>query len=150
MKTVLKYLISAVLFSMSVLGHAEMTHDHETGTGQMSGVTGSQSKMFLEKTEIDGYTVSFHVMLAQQGMQHGGSHNLMVKVERDGQVLNDIVANSKVALPDGNTASKMLMKMGDWYMVGYDLGLPGTHQLMVLFKTPDGQKHFGGVYYTSN
>lgn len=41
----------------------------------------------------------------------------------------------------------MLMKMGDWHMAGYDLNAPGKYQLMVLFKTSDGQKHFGGVHY---
>ena len=37
--------------------------------------------------------------------------------------------------------------MGDWYMTGYDLGEKGKHQLIVLFKTSDGKKHKGGVYY---
>ena len=43
--------------------------------------------------------------------------------------------------------NQMMMKMGDWYMAGYDLGHNGQHQLMALFKTADGVKHFGGVYY---
>jgi len=37
--------------------------------------------------------------------------------------------------------------MGDWYMAGYDLGHAGAHKVMVLFKTEDGQKHFGGITY---
>ena len=41
----------------------------------------------------------------------------------------------------------MMMKMGDWYMAGYNLGHAGNHQVMVLFKTSDGKKHFGGVLY---
>jgi hypothetical protein len=39
------------------------------------------------------------------------------------------------------------LKKGDWYMNGYDLGESGEHQLIILFKTPDGKKHHGGVYY---
>ncbi len=80
-------------------------------------------------------------------MQHGGTHNLMVKVERDGKVLTDIAVKSKVKHPNGQTESKMMMKMGDGYMAAYDLGHKGLHELMVLFKTADGAKHFIGVSY---
>ena len=105
--------------------------------------------MFLEKREIDGYSVSFHVMEAQEGMRHGGSHNFMIKVEKNGKILNDVIINSKIIFPDGKDQSKALMRMGDWYMNGYDLGKKGKHQMMILFKTADGVKHKGGVYYTS-
>lgn len=105
------------------------------------------NKMFLEKREINGYTVSFHVMEAAEGMQQGGSHNLMFKVEDESTLLNDVMINSKVVFPDGSEKSKAPMKMGDWYSAGYDLGSKGEHQLMVLFKTADGKKHFGGVKY---
>jgi len=105
--------------------------------------------MFLVKKEIDGYTVSFHVMKAKEGMQRGGTHNLMVKVEKEDKALTNILVNSKVSHPNKESESKMLMKMGDWYMAGYDLGHPGPHQIMVLFKTTDGKKHFGGIDYPS-
>jgi len=52
-----------------------------------------------------------------------------------------------VVHPNGKAESKMMMKMGDWYMAGYDLGHAGRHQVMVLFKTADGKKHFGGTFY---
>jgi len=42
------------------------------------------------------------------------------------------------------------MKMGDWYMNGYDLQKNGKHQMMILFKTPDGKKHQGGVFYAGD
>ena len=134
-------LVSALAVSPAFAseGHSAMNHD------QMS--QSSASKMFLEKRDIDGYTVSFHVMEAAGGMQHGGSHNLMIKVEQNDTVVSDLKANSKVVYPDGKDESKALMKMGDWYMVGYDLKHQGKHQLMVLFKTADGKKHFGGVHY---
>jgi len=83
-------------------------------------------------------------------MQHGGSHNVMIKVEKDGKALTNLTANSKVMHPNGKSESKMLMKMGDWYMAGYDLDHSGQHKLMVLFKTADGAKHFGGVLYPAS
>ncbi len=117
-------------------GHHEKGDDHHDKDG-----------MFLKKKEIDGYTVSFHIMKAKKGMEHGGTHNFMLKVEKGGRVLNDIAVNSKVVHPDGSAQTRKLTRMGDWYMAGYDLGHDGEHQVMVLFKTADGKKHRGGVYY---
>lgn len=102
--------------------------------------------MFLEKN-IDGYTVSFHVMKATEGMEHGGSHDLMIKVEQDGAVVNNLKIISKVIYPDGTNESKPVKSMGEWKMAGYDLKKSSKHKLMVLFKTADGKKHFGGLYY---
>jgi hypothetical protein len=102
----------------------------------------------LEKQQmIDGYAVTFRVMAAEKGQEMGGSHNVMIKVEKDGKALTDIAVNSKVIYPDGRAETKMMMSMGAWYMAGYDLGQAGKHQLMVLFKTADGAKHKGGIYY---
>jgi hypothetical protein len=120
--------------------HSEPDEMHEHSETEESG-------MFLIKKEIDGFTVSFHVMGARKAIKHGGTHNFMVKVEKDGKTLTDLTTNSKVTHPNGKSESKMLKKMGDWYMAGYDLGHEGQHQLMVLFKTADGTKHFGGIYY---
>ncbi len=103
--------------------------------------------MLEERQDIDGYSVTFHVMPAQPGKEMGGSHDFMLKVEKDGKALRDVVANSKVIHPNQQEESKMMMKMGDWLMAGYDLGHDGKHQLMVLFKTADGAKHKGGVFY---
>jgi len=141
-------------------GHGQMHGDHHQSSmqehGDMKGMQGhenmqSDSKqkkdMFLVKKDIDGYTVSFHAMEVAADMQHGGSHNVMIKIEKDGQALTGLTANSKVTHPNGKAESKMLMKMGDWYMAGYDLNHEGQHQIMVLFKTADNTKHFGGVYF---
>ncbi len=130
-------------------GHGDMHSESMQGHDQMEG-HGDMQKMegtFLAKKEIDGFTVSFHAMKVKKSMQHGGTHNVMVKVEKDGKALTDLIINSKVTHPNGNSESKMLMRMGDWYMAGYDLDHDGQHQLMVLFKTADGAKHFGGVYF---
>lgn len=126
-------------------------HGHDMhgdkGTKQMQGGMEGMKGTFLIKKEIDGYTVSFHAMKAKEGMRHGGSHNFMVKIEKDGKPADVAAVNSKATHPDGQSESKMMMKMGDWYMAGYDLDHEGRHQLMVLFKMADGEKHFGGTWY---
>jgi len=131
-------------------GHGHHDMDAVADHGQMQGDMKAMNEIFLVKKDIDAYTVSFHVMKVKAGMEHGGSHNLMVKVEKDGKALTDLTANSKVTHPNGKSESKMLMKMGDWYMAGYDLDHAGQHKLMVLFKTADGKKHFGGVHYPAS
>lgn len=129
-------------------------HDHSHDDHGASKEMGSHDmghgsdNMFLVKKEVDGYDVSFHVMAAQKGMEHGGSHNFMIKVEQGGKVVPSVKINSKVIYPGGASDTKPLMKMGDWYMNGYDLGSAGKHQLMILFKTADGEKHKSGVYYS--
>ncbi len=127
--------------------HGDMHGDAHNPCAMKGEDLAHMKGMFLEKKEIDGFTVSFHVMKASDGMQHGGSHNYMIKVEKDGAVTALSAVNSKIKRPDGSSDSKMMMKMGDWYMAGYDLSAPGEYQLMVLFKTEDGKKHFGGLKY---
>ncbi len=127
--------------------HGKSDNEH-SGHGAMSG----DSTAFLVTSEIDGYAVTFHVMNATampgaEKMGRHGAHHLMVKVERDGKVVSGLVANSKVVYPNGKEESKPLMAMGDWLMAAYDLGRVEKHQLMLLFKTTDGKKHFGGVHY---
>ncbi len=128
-------------------GHGDMHSKSMQGHDQMKGDMKKTEGTFLAKKEIDGFTVTFHVMKVKKSLQHGGTHNVMIKVEKDSKALTDLIINSKVTHPNGNSESKMLMRMGDWYMAGYDLDHDGQHQLMVLFKTADGAKHFGGVYF---
>ena len=136
-----------VLASTTVVQAGEGHDHHNHNDASMKDMSHHGDNMFLVKKEIDGYAVSFHVMESTPGMDHGGSHNFMIKVEKDGKVLNDVVINSKVIHPNGQAETKGMMKMGDWYMAGYDLGHAGQHQLMILFKTSDGSKHSAGVYY---
>ncbi len=125
-------------------GESGMKHDgHGAGMGD-----DHMDKMFLKKKDIDGYTVTFHIMKAKPGKEMGGSHGFMIKVEKDGKVIKDIVMNTKVKHPNGSSETKKTMEMGDWMMAGYDLGHAGKHQMMILFKTADGKKHKGGVYYS--
>ncbi len=124
-------------------------HDHGMQSGGMHGHQDMQAMpgAFMKKAEIDGYTVTFHIMKAPQGKQHGGTHHLMIRVEKDGAPVAIKAANSKSVHPNGQSESKMMMKMGDWYMAAYDLGHSGQHQVMVLFKTSDDAKHFTGIEY---
>jgi hypothetical protein len=115
---------------------SDMKHDHA-----------AMGDMFMVNQEIDGYVVTFHVMKAEAGKEMGGSHDVMIKVEKGGKVLGDVVMNTKVVYPDGTSETKSVMKMGEWYMAGYDLKETGQHQMMVLFKTADGNKHKAGVFY---
>lgn len=125
-------------------------HSHDNGGHDDHNMSGDKNKMFLKKKKIDGYDVTFHVMDAKDGMKMGDeSHHFMIKVEDKGKQLNNIKINSKIIFPNGKAESKMLMKMGDWYMAGYNLASQGKYQLMILFKTADGQKHSGGVYYAN-
>ncbi len=171
MKTISKSLSTitfAALLSMTGAVWASADHDHDSrhkmggmmnheSHGDSHGDHGSKhgdhgsgmdmGNMFLKKKNIDGYEVSFHVMKAKAGHEMGGSHHFMVKVEKDGKAINNLVMNTKVKHPNDKSETKKAMKMGDWMMAAYDLDHPGKHQLMILFKTADGKTHKGGVYY---
>ncbi len=129
--------------------HDGMKHDdHEGMQHRDHAKSGHKSDgMFLKKKQIDGYAVSFHVMKPADGPSMGGTHHVMIKVEKGGKPVDGVVINSKVVYPDGKSDSKKTMKMGGWYMAGYNMHDSGKHQLMILFKTPDGKKHKGGIYY---
>lgn len=129
-------------------GHGDhKDHGDHAGHGEHKDHGSAMGKMFLVEKEIDGYKVSFHVMKAKPGKEMGGSHDFMIKVEKEGKALTNVTMNTKVVHPSGKSETKKAMKMGGWMMAGYDLGHGGQHQLMVLFKTADGEKHQGGVYY---
>ena len=147
---------SAMLVTASPLyaaGDHSHGHNKDDGHHQNDSDMGhddhgsSMNGMFLVKKNIDGYDVSFHVMKAKPGKEMGGTHDFMVKVEKDGKALTNIPMNTKVVHPNGKSETKKTMVMGDWLMAGYDLGHKGKHQMMILFKTADGKKHKGGVYY---
>ncbi len=146
MRRVIIMLSLATLLFLPIQALAEV--DHSTG-GHTPKLAGQQKvgDMFLEKKMIDGYHVSFHIMKAIPGQEHGGSHNVMIKVEQNGAVLGNLLINSKVKNAAGKATQKRLMKMGDWYMNGYDLGEKGQYMVMILFKTADGKKHKGMVSY---
>lgn len=68
----------------------------------------------------------------------------------DKAVYGELVSQAGIGVGEihnGQSEVKQAMKMGGWYMAGYDLGHAGEHQVMVLFKTADGAKHKGGIYY---
>jgi len=129
--------------SMGGVHHPEDGQKHADAAMMQADMKG----MFLVKKDIDGYQVSFHIMEPKEGAQHGGPHSFMIRIEKNGKVITDAIVNSRAVHPVGASESKMMMKMGDWYMAGYDLGHEGQHHLMVLFKTADGKKHSGSVDY---
>ncbi len=147
--------LATLLVFMSAVVQASEGHDHghDDDHSNMSGMKHNdhqdnhKDEMFLVKKEVDGYDVSFHIMKTKAGKEMGGSHDFMIKVEKNGKALNNIAMNTKVVHPNGKEESKKVMKMGDWYMAGYDLGHEGKHQMMILFKTKGGQKHKAGIYY---
>ncbi len=143
--------VTPIVFAAGEHDHGDHSDhgDHKMQSSNMDHKDHDSKRggMFLKKKEIDGYTVTFHVMQAKPGKEMGGTHDFMIKVEKDGKVLSNIVMNTKVKHPSGTSETKKAMKMGDWLMVGYDLGHKGKHQLMILFKTADGKKHKGGIYY---
>jgi hypothetical protein len=124
--------------------HHLIVHDHSATIKDDMDISG---EMFLQKKDIDGYSVSFHVMPVGNAMNHGGTHNVMIKVEQNGVPLDNILINTKMINPNDLSQTRRPMKMGDWYMAGYDLGKVGKHQLLVLFKTADNNTHWGGVFY---
>lgn len=156
MKKSLLAITFAGTVALAGVSHASGDHGHghddaSSGMSQHGNksmeMSNKSDAMFLEKRSVDGYDVSIHVMKAKPGKEMGGSHDFMVKVEQAGKVLTDVAINTKVVHPNGKSESKKTMKMGSWYMAGYDLGHKGKHQLMILFKTADGKKHKTGVYY---
>jgi len=164
MKKTLLLIAGLTLGSSMAWAHGDEHHMDEHMSGSMAhnpcsmhtmksmnpcDMKGMKKGMFLKKKVIDGYEVSFHIMKAPEGMAKGGTHHLMVKVVQNGKVVGLQAVNSKVTYPNDKSESKMMMKMGDWYMSSYDLGHAGEHKIMILFKTTDGQKHFGGIAYPS-
>jgi len=130
--------------------HSHGHDDHSKSEMKHDNHGSSMEEMFLKKKKVNGYDVSFHVMKAKPGKEMGGTHDFMIKVEKNGKVVPNIVMNTKVKHPNGSSETKKTMKMGDWLMAGYDLGHEGKHQMMILFKTADGKTHKGGVYYPGN
>jgi len=146
----LKQVVSALLLGSVMVSNAyaeEEGHNHSEMKEGVEHSSHETDEMFMQKRQVDGYDVSFHIMPSTASMEHDGDHNLMIKIEKKGKVVEGTKINSKVIYPDGKAESKMLMKMGDWYMAGYNLKPKGRHEVMVLFKTADGSMHKGGVYY---
>lgn len=150
---------SIVLTALLVLGaqsalaiegmdHSKMNHESMNHESMNHETMHTDNQPFLKTTAVDGYIVRFNIMQAAGEMNHGGSHNLMLQIEKDGHVLDDVLINSKVFSPNATSASKMLMLMDGWYMAGYDMAQAGRYGIMVLFKTSDGTKHQASVYYT--
>ena len=91
--------------------------------------------------------MSFHVVPVADGLRQGSTHSVMVKLERNGQLITDVKINSRVIFPDKTQQQKLLSRTGDWYTANYDMQGPTRHQIMVLFQTADGKIHRSGTYF---
>ena len=154
----MKAIINAVVISgmflvFTPLLQAAETADHSASKDtnmSLTGLTKAPKKdPFIRKKTIASYTVTFKVIKVASGMEgQSGSHNLMIKVEKDGsaQILPYILA--KVILRGGTSVTKTLFKRDNWYMNGFDLGISGEYQLNVLFRpSSTGLKHTTNVWY---
>jgi len=136
-------------------------------TGQSSGQSNAQSRnpsndggakvkmdhghdFFVARKGIqDGYVFIFHIMPAPEGDGYSRkNYHLMVSVEKDGQVLTDLVLSSRVKHPDGMMdENNTMMLMGDWYMSLYNLNHEGgQHWITVSFER-DSKTYSSGFYY---
>lgn len=146
-------IISGIFLVFTPLLQAAETADHSASKDSNVSLTGltkaPKKEPFIREKTIASYTVTFKVIKVAPGMEgHGGSHNLMVKVEKDGsaQILPSIVA--KVLIKGGTSVTKTLFKRDDWYMNGFDLGIPNKYQLNVLFRTSSTRtKYTTNVWY---
>ena len=151
----MKYLKITTLFFLTILIVSSQLQGAENSAHQeqndqmkdMNMTTQQEENIFLEKRVIDGYDVQFHIMKVSPDLKLEGSHNFLIKIENKGEILGDVTINSKIIYPSDKSESKFLTKMGDWYMKDFNLDEEGKYQLIILFKTVDGKKHKGGVYY---
>ncbi len=109
-------------------------------------VEGMQGLLFQQK-KVDGYLLTFHIMKADNHEVIACTYRLMFKAEQNGRPVKNLIVNSRVAHPNSQSESKMMMQMGDWYATAYDLTHPGEHELRVLFKAKDGRMHAASITY---
>jgi len=145
--SIITAIVLLLLTTHVFIAAGEDNQEMDTAMQGMSMSSHQGKDIFLVKKQIDEYTVSFHVMKVTPDIHLAGSHNFMVKIENQNGIVGNAVVNSKIIFPSGKSESKFLDKMGDWYMKDYNLAENGKYQLLILFKTADGKKHKGGVYY---
>lgn len=90
---------------------------------------------------VDGFEISMKVADVKDSISDGGSHNILIKIKRDDKIQRGVVVNANVLFPDKSQKSKSFMELGDWYLAGYDLGSNAKHEIMLTFKSTDGDKH---------
>jgi len=92
-------------------------------------------------------------MMIKQTGKHTNDKKGAHQMTAAGLVIVMLMGGAQLALAHGDEHhhmdGDMHTRMGDWYMASYDLDHPGKHQVMVLFKTEGGEKHFVGVEYAS-
>ncbi|MDQ6992414.1 MAG: hypothetical protein Q9M31_02995 [Mariprofundus sp.] len=161
MKIDIRILMVITMFSMAT---SAMAYDEirKTDGRHMHGPLHGGGKVFtahrmdsmagrlFEKRIVDGYTLSFHIMKAEPGHHIGGPDNLMVRVEKGGEAMINLVLHSMVKHPDGRTIHDKMRKVGNWYLVGDGFEQVGQYQLRVQFETPDGAEHVAQLAYSAS
>ena len=97
----------------------------------------------------DGYQVIMHIMPAPEGNGFSRSnYHLMVRVDRNGKVLHNLVLTSQVKHPDGTVRiTRTMPQVGAWYIARYNLSHEqGRHWLSVTFEH-NGHRYETGTYY---
>lgn len=121
--------------------------DHTRYTPPAQPSYGSAPNTFQVTRQTAGYQVTFHVIPLEDGMRRDTGHSLMVKLERNGQIIRDAKVNSRVVFPDKSEGQQLMQRVGDWYTASYTMQGEVRHQLMILFQTADGKIHRSGTYY---
>lgn len=103
-------------------------------------------KLVHEK-KLDDFNLRFKVVDVAESVPDGGSHNLLLNIKRDGRTLHHLSVNSVVEKNRGERKSKSMMKLGDWYLAGYDFMPSDEYTITVSFKSPDGRHHSSTINY---
>jgi hypothetical protein len=139
--------ITQACFSSDEDHAAHSEHNEKHATENSDEQDQASEHMFWKQQMVHGYQVTFHVMSADPEIDYGGTHYVMVKIDKDEQPQAGLEIQSQVTFPDGKKENKILKTRGDWYINGYDLGNEGTHQLHVSFTNPDGKPSQAEITY---
>lgn len=148
---IIKAIVFSLVITLLVAAHplaAKAAYQQQAGKQSTAATrSGQPPSLPLEKREIDGYTISVHLMKITPEMNLDGSHTLLVRIEDQNRLVENAVVNSKVIAPDGRYQTKVLKEMGDWHLSSFELDQPGQHYFQLVFRTADGARHQAGVFY---
>ncbi|MBE0491707.1 MAG: FixH family protein [Sulfurospirillum sp.] len=141
MKKFSAILLGLGLLSSVALVGADMDHSKmQMNIAQSSSTT--QSGAYTNMTQKDGYSV----MMSSQKPLIAGSNKLHVKIQKDTKAITDAQARIKFFMPEMPGMPAMEYKangvlIGDTFQFDISLGMGGTWQYQLQFKTSDGVVH---------
>ena len=101
----------------------------------------------IHENHVAGFDLKFKLVDAKESVDDGGSHNLLVNIERNERTAHGLSVNARIDDQHGNVASKSMMQLGDWYLAGYDLSDEKRYVITVSFTAPDGRVHRSAIHY---